>query len=81
MSEFIISVKEKLDELRWLDTSYSVFGSSTHKYRFNRVAEYKQIETFQQKYDCSLPNPYKDFLLEVGNGGAGPGYGCWMAWM
>ena len=68
-------IKLKLNELRNLDKDLEVFGVSSHEYTFNPVVSAKEVDDFEAKYGCSLPDVYRAFLLEIGNGGAGPSYG------
>ena len=35
----------------------------------------EQLVAFETHFDIDLPEGYRDFLFEVGNGGAGPYYG------
>ena len=71
----ILFVKQSLAKLKTLDKNYRVFGSSSHKYLLNPVLEEEKIKAFEDKYAVRLPEDYRRFLVEVGNGGAGPYYG------
>ena len=51
------------------------FGAEHHHYRLNPPLPLEEIEAFEEKFDIRLPEDYRHFLLEVGNGGAGPAYG------
>lgn len=75
MSDTIDLIKEKLNELRDIDSGFEIFGSSSHEYQFNQVISEKDLIEFEQNNNCILPGEYKEFLLEIGNGGAGPSYG------
>ena len=68
-------VKEKLAELRNLDKGLDVFGSREHKYLVNPVLAESEILSFEEKHDLLIPEGYRLFLKEIGNGGAGPFYG------
>lgn len=46
-----------------------------HQYKFNSCLNESDIASFEQKFGVKLPEEYRDFLLIVGNGGAGPDYG------
>jgi len=52
-----------------------IFGASKHKFQLNPVATTKQVIEFENKYNFSFPDEYRRFILEVGDGGAGPYYG------
>jgi len=41
----------------------------------NPVLSENEIIKFETKYKIKLPLDYKSFLMEIGNGGAGPYYG------
>jgi len=46
-----------------------------HRYRMEPTATESEVGAFEQKHNVSLPADYRDFLLQIGNGGAGPAYG------
>jgi hypothetical protein len=52
-----------------------VFGSQDHQFYTHPVLSPTAIRDFEQKHRIELPMEYRGFLLRVGNGGAGPGYG------
>lgn len=68
-------IKEKLGKLKQEDAALQVFGASSHLYELNPVKEEKELLAFEKKYNIRLPEGYRDFLLHIGNGGAGPYYG------
>ncbi|WP_163215430.1 SMI1/KNR4 family protein [Bacteroides sp. 519] len=68
------------------DSFLEVFGAQSHQYRLDPPVDIKEVEAFERKYNISLPEGYKVFLTQVGNGGieyksqvgnsgAGPDYG------
>ncbi|WP_392532164.1 SMI1/KNR4 family protein [Nostoc sp. C117] len=73
----VLQLKNKLTQLTILDATFQVFGSQTHEYQLNPCLINTDIEVFESKYDVTLPNDYRNFVLELGNGGAGPGYGLY----
>ena len=75
MSVILELIHAKLDDLKSLDKHLELFGASSHEYKFNPIVSVKEIDEFEIKYACSLPKVYREFLLKIGNGGAGPGYG------
>lgn len=66
---------QQLEKIKKADPDYKLFGSSSHKYAFGPKLNESDILTFEKNFDCKLPEPYKIFLTEFGNGGAGPSYG------
>lgn len=58
-----------LDPLRWR------FGARAHRYHLNPPISEKELASFEAEHRITLPDDYRSFLLEVGNGGAGPYYG------
>lgn len=84
-----------LEELRRLlkkakeaDPSLKQFGAARHKYKWNLPAMQKDIKQFEREIGVTLPDGYRNFLLQAGNGGAGPSYGLfslkqvrsWLTW-
>lgn len=62
-------LKSVLDPLRWN------FGASEHRYRVNPPIDEQLLASFETEQHVVLPDDYKRFLVEVGDGGAGPHYG------
>lgn len=75
MSQYIQIIKNKLNRLISLDKELNIFGASIHRYQFNSVANEALLHKFEVSNKCIFPKEYRDFLLYIGNGGAGPGYG------
>src|SRR5947209_1602571 len=46
-----------------------------HKGCVNPVLSEEELVAFERKHRITLPEEYRTFLLEVGNGGLGPGDG------
>lgn len=84
----IDELKKQLEEAKREDQELKQFGAKTHKYSVNPTIALETIEQFENKIGVSLPEEYRDFLLYVGNGGAGPFYGMfcleqvehWLQW-
>jgi hypothetical protein len=68
-------ILEKLDCLRRLDSKRQIFGAGSHDYRLNPCLGEAAVKAVEDKYGIHLPGDYRGFLLEIGNGGAGPYYG------
>ena len=80
ISESSNAIRSLVDELRSLDHEFRVFGSKKssnwgHGYQLNRVIDEPYVEAFEIQHGIKLPCDYRKFLVEVGNGGAGPYYG------
>lgn len=67
----------KLFGRRLLDPWCIVFGADEHRYRLNPRISIEQVRDFENTHSVSLPSDYRRFLLEAGNGGAGPAYGLY----
>jgi len=74
----VLQLKKKLNQLAILDATFEVFGAELHEYKLNACLKDVHIAAFETKYNIILPSEYRRFLLEVGNGGAGPGYGLYV---
>ena len=69
------TVLRLLNELDQRDPRRRVFGSSKNQYRLNPPLPLSTIEAFERQHGIVLPEDYRMFLTEIGNGGAGPAYG------
>ncbi len=70
-------IKEKLEKLIKLDKDFSIFGSSSHEI-YNKSKAYRGRDTeklLREKNQITLPDEYREYLKNIGNGGAGPFYG------
>lgn len=88
-SDFPIEeLREQLNQIRLADPDCKEFGAAEHQYFWNPPASLEEVEQFEQKIGVSLPDDYRTFLLQAGNGGAGPFYGLfsleeieyWLTW-
>lgn len=59
------------------DPDFSRFGAYSHKYQLNSPILEETIDAFEKRFNISLPEGYRNFLLWMGNGGAGPFYGLY----
>jgi hypothetical protein len=66
---------EKLRDLATKDSCYEVVGAEGHRYRSNPPIDTRDVTAFEAEFAAKLPDDYRDFLLRIGNGGAGPYYG------
>lgn len=62
----------KFRKLKQLDKNFCVFGSEMHEYKFNSPLSKSSLQKFEYINNIKLPNEYTEFLLKIGNGGAGP---------
>ncbi|MEH2163150.1 MAG: SMI1/KNR4 family protein [Nostoc sp.] len=69
----VLQLQKKLTQLTILDATFEVFGSELHQYQLKPCLSHKDIQVFESRYNITLPSEYKNFLSQIGNGGAGPG--------
>jgi len=69
------AIREDLERLRKTRVSPTIFGADEHKYILNEPVTEAVLTEFEAKHAIHLPADYRQFLTEVGNGGAGPYYG------
>ncbi|MBA4032805.1 MAG: hypothetical protein C0478_18205 [Planctomyces sp.] len=67
----------KLKILASVDSSLrdNVHGAYEHKYRMDATVPLAEIELWERTLHVTLPVGYRNFLLHVGNGPCGPGFG------
>ncbi|MET4137687.1 SMI1/KNR4 family protein [Pedobacter sp. UYP1] len=75
MDERIERIKDKLSQLKELDSEFKQFGAKNHKYILNPPLTLSQINQFEAECQVSLPKEYIAFLTTLGDGGAGPFHG------
>src|SRR5437868_2739639 len=68
-------IVEGLRFLREADRDRVVFGANGHEYRLRPCLDEEKVGEFERRYSLRLPDDYRRFLMQVGNGGAGPYYG------
>jgi len=51
------------------------FGAEEHCFRLEPVLSEQRVGDFEARWRIQLPSDYRDFIIQVGNGGAGPAYG------
>lgn len=66
-------IKNKLTDARKADKEFKVFGAGNHKYEINAPIGANIAFDFEQEYGINLPECYKVFVTQVGNGGIGYG--------
>lgn len=74
----------KLNSARQADSTLNVFGARSHEYKLGKCLSLSEVEHVEKKFNFTLPDCYKTFLMEIGNGGisydgsaAGPYYGIY----
>lgn len=75
INEKINLIKEQLEKLRSLDKTCELFGASRHEYQPNEKLTEDEIQSFENRFSIHLPEEYRAWLLQIGNGGVGPYYG------
>lgn len=73
----IQELRAQLAQARMADWEQKRFGAASHQYRWNPPASLEEVEELEQKIGVTLPKEYREFLLQAGNGGAGPFYGLY----
>jgi SMI1 / KNR4 family (SUKH-1) len=69
----VLELAEKLQRLKQLDRSFEYDDARYHRYGLHAPLPEKELLEFEHCYGVTLPEDYRQFLLLVGNGGAGPG--------
>ncbi|MCL1993099.1 MAG: SMI1/KNR4 family protein [Spirochaetes bacterium] len=54
---------------------FITFGAAEHKFILNPVLPEADVKNFEREHNIELPKDYFYFVTNIGNGGAGPGYG------
>ena len=67
-----------IEKLKWkksLDRRANAFGAGYHRYQIRQPIKENKLVNFEKKYSITLPTDYRSYLINVSNGGPGPGYG------
>lgn len=70
-------LRKQLKRAKEADRGLSRFGADRHKYQLKPPVSEKDVVAFEARFHILLPEGYRDFLLWMGNGGAGPFYGLY----
>lgn len=65
-------VLDLLATLKRTDQQFENFGSRIHQYELHQPLALSVIEAFESTHNITLPEDYRYFISEIGNGGAGP---------
>lgn len=68
-------VRALVARLRAADPSRSIFGANGHHFEFRARIKERDLVAWERRHRVDLPSDYRAYLLELGNGGAGPYYG------
>jgi len=68
-------IADKLTAARKHDRHCTRFGAKRHGYHLQRVLPRGEVEQFESRTGARLPEDFRRFVTELGNGGAGPAYG------
>jgi hypothetical protein len=68
-------VRNAIEALKQRDSAFELFGAPWHRYQLNPRLSELEVMKFENRHGIRLPEAYRDFVLNVGDGGAGPYYG------
>lgn len=68
-------IRLALAELAAADPRHKRFGAAAHRYRLRPPLSEARLAELEAGAGVHLPADYRDFLLELGDGGAGPYFG------
>jgi hypothetical protein len=74
-SDALKRIGQKIERLRTLDTGFSLFGAVSHHYRLGTALTESALQAMEREFGVTLPTAYRQFLRQIGHGGAGPYYG------
>ena len=77
MSVIMNQKKEILEKLAFIrrHKEFASFGVKEQEVSYNPCLSEEDIKGFEHKHCITLPDDYRTFISEIGNGGFGPGYG------
>ncbi|MDQ8705209.1 SMI1/KNR4 family protein [Streptomyces sp. LHD-70] len=69
------AVRARLREGAALDPGCERFGADTHRYALSAAPGEAEVRAFEEAHGVRLPLEYRSFVVDVGDGPAGPGHG------
>ncbi len=69
------AIRSALERLRAADPRLEIPGAKGHRYHLNPPIAERELIMWERDHEITLPDEYRRFLLELGNGGVGPYYG------
>lgn len=75
MDDQVARISGKLAVARESPVAATAFGATNHRFRLGSRLPEIVVAGFEERHEVALPAAYRRFLVELGNGGAGPGYG------
>ncbi|TWP52094.1 hypothetical protein FKR81_10955 [Lentzea tibetensis] len=75
MENQISRIREKLARAAADPALLESFGAQKHSYRLNPPLAEPDVAAFESEHGIVLPAEYRRFVIELGDGGAGPSYG------
>ncbi|MFJ9718982.1 SMI1/KNR4 family protein [Streptomyces sp. NPDC101213] len=75
MDSRIPRLRRKLARIPYAPDRSHSFGEERHAFRLGPRLTKGRADAFQVEHDVELPQPYRDFLTDMGGSGASPYYG------
>ncbi|MET7370856.1 SMI1/KNR4 family protein [Streptomyces sp. NPDC005566] len=75
MDSRIPRLRRKLARIPYTPDRSRSFGEEQHEFRLGPRLPKAQADAFEAEHDVELPQPYRDFLTNMGGSGASPYYG------
>lgn len=75
--DWVGKLRRQLKRAGEKDPDFSRFGARSHKYQLKPPVSEETITAFEERFGISLLEGYRNFLLWIGDGGAGPFYGLY----
>lgn len=75
MDSRIPRLRRKLARIPYAPIRSHSFGEERHEFRLGPRLPNAQADAFEAEHDVELPQPYRDFLTNMGGTGASPYYG------
>ncbi len=64
-------ILDKLSQARSADAKLKVFGANAHGYAIHAPTSAQDLSNIEASLAITLPEAYRRFVLEIGNGGDG----------